>query len=97
MLDGEGQGAQITLADRPSYSIGRAEESDLQLRDRSVSRLHSRVEFDGDYFWLVDCGSANGTRVNEDLVHRYMLHDGDVIRIGRVNVRFHLASGSEGA
>jgi pSer/pThr/pTyr-binding forkhead associated (FHA) protein len=97
VLEGGSKGAELVLTDRPSYVIGRSEGCDLQIGDRSVSREHSRIEFDGQYFWLVDCASANGTRVNEEPVRRYMLHEGDVIRTGRVSMVFRRARGSGGS
>ena len=92
VLEGDHKSLRLALSDRPSYSIGRGEGCDLLIKDRSVSRVHSRIEYDGDYFWLVDCGSANGTLVNQARVSRYMLYDGDVIRTGKVSMVFRCAS-----
>jgi len=66
-----------------SYTVGRSTRNDLQICDSKVSREHCRVEGDGRYFWLIDPGSANGTFVNGERVRRYMLYDGDLIRLGK--------------
>ena len=86
VMEGPHAGAELELAGEPAYVIGRGHDCDLQIRDRSVSREHTRIEFDGQYYWLVDCGSSNGTLVNEEPVHRYMLYDGDMIRAGKVSM-----------
>lgn len=90
VLDGREKGAELQLTDRGSYTIGRARGCSLRLREISVSREHACVECDGSYFWLVDSGSHNGTLVNGEPIGRYMLHDGDLIRIGVIELEFRL-------
>ena len=96
VLEGPNKGAEVLLVDPPPRplegdciaTIGRGEENDLQLKDRSVSREHVRIEYDGHYFWIVDCGSSNGTLVNDERIGRYMLYDGDVVCMGHVRIQF---------
>jgi len=85
-LDGRSRGATLEILERRPYTIGRGHDADLQLRDLPVSRLHCKVEYDGSYFWLVDTDSDNGTYVNDQKVQRYMLYDGDTIRVGKTHV-----------
>jgi len=87
-IEGRSKGAALTIEGPGSYTVGRGHESDLQIRDRGVSREHCLVEFDGEYFWLVDAGSVNGTFVNSERITRYMLYSGDRIRIGRSTMLF---------
>jgi pSer/pThr/pTyr-binding forkhead associated (FHA) protein len=75
-----------------SYTIGRRTGNDLSISDKSISRKHCRIDFDGENFWLIDCGSHNGTYVNGRRVSRCMLYDGDLIRLGKVKVDFHRAA-----
>ena len=82
-------------------SIGRSADNDLVLSDteRYVSRIHAKIEFDGNSFFIVDC-SSNGTLLlelipdsedayNEVLIHqdRRELFDGDTIVIGQFEIQ----------
>jgi pSer/pThr/pTyr-binding forkhead associated (FHA) protein len=90
VVDGRSQGASLELKETRAYTIGRSNEADLQLRDLPVSRLHCKVEYDGAHFWLIDADSVNGTFVNGQKVQRYMLYDGDTIRLGKTHITFRL-------
>jgi len=87
--NGPSAGAIKALGLEPACTIGRGRDTDFQVRDRNTSRHHCTVEFDGDYFWLVDEGSANGTLVNDERVRRYMLYEGDRISAGTTEIVFH--------
>ena len=69
-------------------AIGRAPESDIHLRDPSVSRQHALVYIEDEKAILEDMGSRNGTYVNEERVKKVVLSKGDVVRIGNVTARF---------
>ena len=79
-----------------SITIGRGEECDIALPDRQVSRLHARIEWRQDAYYLVDLGSKNGTHLNGMEVRdtSSSLHDGDEIQIA---LRFKLAFVDAGA
>jgi pSer/pThr/pTyr-binding forkhead associated (FHA) protein len=79
-----------------SITIGRGEECDIALPDRQVSRLHARIEWRQDAYYLVDLGSKNGTHLNGLEVRdtSSSLHDGDEIQIA---LRFKLAFVDAGA
>src|SRR6266516_3668667 len=66
---------------KESLSIGRSRESDIFLEDLAVSRLHaSIVNMGNGNYALKDEGSANGTKVNGQLVNKYQtypLQEGD--------------------
>ena len=75
------------------FTIGKLREKvDLELKDRSVSRIHARILKQDDKYYLQDCGSTNGTFINgiqlqtEETVP---IEKDDEIGIGRV--RFVLA------
>ncbi|MBM3684147.1 MAG: DUF2662 domain-containing protein [Actinobacteria bacterium] len=80
-------GARHVLT-RAVVTVGRAETSDVQLVDPSVSRAHAEVRARGDGFVVVDLGSTNGTRVNGARVAECELRDGDEVVFGSVAVRF---------
>ena len=68
--------------------IGAAEDNDLRLVVRGVSRHHARITRDGNAYWLEDAGSTNGTVVNGAVVRsRERLQFGDELAIGRVALR----------
>jgi pSer/pThr/pTyr-binding forkhead associated (FHA) protein len=46
------------------FVIGRSPQSDLELRDMSVSWRHAELRRSAGEWALVDLGSTNGTRVN---------------------------------
>lgn len=69
-------------------SIGRAATSDIALHDSKVSRAHTRIECGPEGCWVVDLGSANGTKVNGAPVERARLSAGDVISVGSTSLRY---------
>jgi FHA domain len=78
-------------ADRISLdrvSVGRAMNSDIVLRDSSVSKMHAWFELREDReFSIADAGSTNHTAVNgQKLIPRKLrpLFEGDVIELGNV-------------
>jgi len=71
---------------------GRSPSTDVQLRDRTVSRRHFQVRWEDQGYVLEDLGSNNGTFVNGRPVRTARLADGDVIRAGFVELEFTLPS-----
>ena len=62
----------------------------VRLVDNRVSRRHAQIEIVAGRCVLNDLASTNGTTVNGAPVSQQVLHDGDVIGIGGVELRFHL-------
>jgi hypothetical protein len=77
---------------KEALSIGRSRESDIFLEDLAVSRLHaSIVNLGNGNYALKDEGSANGTKVNGQLVPKYQtypLQEGDRIQLGQTVLVF---------
>jgi hypothetical protein len=77
---------------KDSLSIGRSRESDIFLEDLAVSRLHaSIVNMGNGNYGLKDEGSANGTKINGQLVPKnqmYPLQEGDKIQLGQTVLVF---------
>ncbi|MFT3745375.1 MAG: SpoIIE family protein phosphatase [Pyrinomonadaceae bacterium] len=70
-------------------TIGRSARADLCIPDAFASRLHAEVRQEGDNFWLVDLGSANGTRLNGTPVTTTLpLATGGEIQIGETRIEF---------
>ncbi len=70
-------------------TIGRSARADLCIPDAFASRLHAEVRQEGDNFWLLDLGSANGTKLNGTPVTTTLpLHSGNEIQIGETRIEF---------
>ena len=67
-------------------TVGRAPGADFSLDAALVSRLHCRLEAEGETLLVVDLDSTNGTFVNDKRVERARLASGDRLRIGRVEL-----------
>lgn len=64
------------------FTIGRNPDNDLSIPDDSLSRRHAVIENFGGVIQISDCGSQNGTRVNDAPVEGgVVLRDGDVITL----------------
>ena len=72
--------------DREQFIIGRAEETDIQFDQESVSRSHARIVVRGENYVITDLGSTNGTYVNDRVIDDRTLHDGDIVQIGQTIV-----------
>jgi pSer/pThr/pTyr-binding forkhead associated (FHA) protein len=74
--------------ERPLIHIGRGLTSDVRLEDVHVSRRHAIIAQRGDGVRVLDDRSSTGTFVNGREVTVAYLSDGDVLRFGRVVLRF---------
>ncbi len=90
---GPKRGSRIAL-DADLTTIGRHPDSDIFLDDITVSRRHAEVARIGGAFEVTDAGSLNGTYVNQVLVERAVLADGDELQVGKFKLVF-LALGDE--
>lgn len=82
------RGARFRL--RPgALVVGRAPTADIVVDDPHLSRQHALLRVTGDTVTLDDLDSTNGTWLNDRrIVDVESLTDGDVIRIGRTELRF---------
>jgi pSer/pThr/pTyr-binding forkhead associated (FHA) protein len=75
--------------ERPVCSIGRGEQSDVRLRDDSVSTAHATLLRKGDTWYVVDLRSVNGTFVDGYRVAgERELPTGATLRAGAVEMIF---------
>jgi serine/threonine protein kinase len=62
---------------------------DLNPKDAMISREHARIARRGEYYWLQDLSSTNGTYLNEIRIFEpAALKPGDIIRCGHTQLRF---------
>lgn len=72
----------------PTTTIGRSLNSDIALDDNFMSSQHATLELHNDEWLLSDDNSTNGTFVNGFEVRGpTTVNYGDVIRVGRVELR----------
>jgi predicted component of type VI protein secretion system len=74
-------------------SVGRGTTCDLAFPDdKQVSRLHAIIEQRGQFWYVIDQKSTNGTHVNgQRCTVPHPINDGDLIEIG--DQRIHVKSG----
>jgi pSer/pThr/pTyr-binding forkhead associated (FHA) protein len=87
MISPPAPGAEYAFS-RPKMRIGRAEELDIVINHKSISREHAELERIADRLRIRDLGSANGTRVNGRDVSDQEIVPGDVIELGQIRFRF---------
>jgi pSer/pThr/pTyr-binding forkhead associated (FHA) protein len=68
--------------------IGRSDDSDLVIRDRTVSAQHAELTVRAEGVTITNLMSTNGVWVNGDEVQTAKLKDGDVLRLGRISLVF---------
>ncbi|HEY1566648.1 MAG TPA: FHA domain-containing protein [Solirubrobacteraceae bacterium] len=82
----------VRLPIRESMTIGRGETADVKLEDRTVSRLHARIDSTRDGPMISDAGSRFGVRVaGQALSEPRRLTAGTVIQLGNVTLRVESA------
>ncbi len=80
--DDQGSKTVVNLV-REEYSLGRAEENNIRLTERNISRKHARLWRSGKHWHLEDVGSYNGVVVNGIKLERdQVLQHGDFVQIG---------------
>lgn len=71
--------------------LGRGSQCQICFPDKFVSRRHARLRYAQGQWFIQDQGSSGGTFVNGARVNATRLNDGDVIRIGKTELRFRTA------
>ncbi len=74
----------------PVVTIGRLPDNTVVIDSPAVSSHHACVFRDGDRFVVEDLQSTNGTFVNGTRVSRQVLHQGDVVLVGKHQLVFDL-------
>lgn len=73
-------------------SIGRDAGNDVVVNDEAASARHAVITFSDGTWWIEDARSTNGTVINGMRIsRRERLHEGDVLDIGRIGLRFEPA------
>ncbi len=69
-------------------TVGRAANSDIVLDEQFVSSTHARMVLRGQFYYVEDLGSTNGTFVNEKQVTEAQLKLDSRLRIGETTFRY---------
>lgn len=70
------------------YTVGRLADNDVRIDNPTVSGHHSLIINILNDSFLEDLNSTNGTYVNGKLIRKHALQNGDVITVGRHQLRF---------
>jgi pSer/pThr/pTyr-binding forkhead associated (FHA) protein len=92
-LDGQVLAEYNMMKER--YTIGRLPDNDVRIDNPTVSGHHSLIINILNDSFLEDLNSTNGTYVNGKLIKKHALQHGDVITVGRHQLRF-VDSAAEG-
>lgn len=74
--------------DKQDITVGRSPDNEIPLDDQAVSRRHVRVITILNDSFMEDLNSTNGTYVNGKLTKKHALQDGDVILVGRHQLKY---------
>lgn len=70
------------LVEGDKFSIGRTSDNELQIPLNNLSRQHAKIERFADVFIVSDCGSSNGTFLNDEkLTDPVSLQKGDNLNL----------------
>ncbi|MEZ6142383.1 MAG: sigma 54-interacting transcriptional regulator [Zavarzinella sp.] len=91
LVQGEAHPPVLTVNPGDVITIGRSRECSVVIRaDDLISRLHARVYFEGENWYIRDLG-LNGTRIdNVRIKECVQLYHGDEIGLGAATFRFAL-------
>ncbi len=74
--------------DKERLTIGRKPDNDIPIDNLAVSGKHALIITILDDSFLEDLGSTNGSYVNGKLIKKHALKDGDVIAIGKHELKY---------
>lgn len=75
----------------PEFTIGRNQNSDLILAEKTVSAEHARLSYHHGNWWVEDLHSRNGTFLNQELLTTpAVITTGDELRLGQVILRIDI-------
>ncbi len=83
--EGEGHGQEQEGKER-IWTIGRSEENDLCIPDRTISKRHVQISFERGQYFVMDLSSLNGTRLNGKPIASYQKEsckDEDLLELAR--------------
>ncbi|MEM6821061.1 MAG: FHA domain-containing protein [Verrucomicrobiota bacterium] len=67
-----------------TVGVGRTDENPIAISHPSISSNHAEFRFEGGDYRLVDLGSTNGSRVNDEKISEVLLRNGDIVMLGNI-------------
>jgi hypothetical protein len=89
VLSGDEKGRIFPLV-QESQILGRGDDVDVKIEDGAVSRKHARIFPKKDGWQVEDLGSKSGTFLGGARVQFASVQPGDVLKIGRTELRFEI-------
>ena len=89
----DGSEKKLEFGSKPII-VGRLPESEIQVRDSFISRVHCGISYAGSQFTLKDLGSPNGTYRNGARVFECNLATGDKTQVGNTTLMFEVDPGT---
>lgn len=74
--------------DKERITIGRRPGNDIHIDNLAISGQHAAITLIGKDAFLEDLGSTNGTLVNGKPISKHILQNGDVIELGKYQLKF---------
>ena len=91
-IETDGNVTEKTASVRNRIVLGRGNDCDVQIDDKSVSKHHLEISLQADGLYVKDLGSSNGTKVNgSPLTDSRTLRTNDILEMGysKVTVEIH--------
>lgn len=88
---GTGDEQRSIALENDTQRIGRSDDCDIVLADKSVSKLHAEFAFEHGGWIVRDLGSSNGVLVNGERIENVELQTGDRVQLGRLQFDFSIA------
>ena len=79
---------KISIGAGDTLLVGRNSVNDIVIDNLAVSAQHAKIESIGNEFLFVDLHSENGSFVNNQHAKSHWLKDGDILTIGKHNLKF---------
>lgn len=83
-----GQVQKELAINKARLNVGRRPSNDLVLDHLAVSGRHAAIDTTSEGTFILDLGSTNGTSVNGQPIKKHHLQDGDVVEMGKYQLKF---------
>ena len=83
-----GEAEKELQLDKETMTIGRKSDNDIHLDNLAVSGHHAKILTILNDSFIEDLNSTNGTYLNGSLVKKNTLTDGDIIKIGKHEMKY---------
>lgn len=88
VIEGPSPKVKYDLGKKKISRIGKQNDNDIVINDKTVSRTHMEIEATLDSYLLRDLNSTNGTLINDIRVKEAFLSPGDVITVGNTKIEY---------